>query len=125
MAYNGTDNGSGVTAREGSGTMTYEEIKAAVQRLPVAERLRLAEEITDSVRGTWTVSLPTANGDNKDDAAWRTEFEAERARLLEDIPADSSLHRLLGIARIREKIPMTKEEDRQVILEYLTEKYGS
>ena len=103
--------------------MTYEEIKAESQRLPVADRLRLLEEISHSVREEIVLVPPSLSGLNEE-SAWRTAFEAERAELLKDVPPDSSLHQILGIARTREKIPMTREEDREAKLEYLIEKYG-
>jgi hypothetical protein len=124
VASNRLDNGLAVMTSGRSNTMTYEEIKAAVEQWPVAERLRLVEEISHSVRETLEPATPTSNGRNDDDAAWRKAFEAERAELLKGVPHDSSLHQILGIARTREKIPMTKEEDREAILEYLIEKYG-
>jgi hypothetical protein len=55
--------------------MTYEEIKAVVEQWPVAERLRLVEEISHSVRETLK---PDGTGGANE--AWREEFEAERAR---------------------------------------------
>jgi hypothetical protein len=103
--------------------MTYEEIKAAVEQWPVAEQLRLVEAIAHSVRETVGPTTPALNGRNGDETAWRKAFEAERAELLKGVPHDSSLHQILGIARTQEKIPMTRDEEREVILEYLTEKY--
>jgi len=104
--------------------MTHEEIKEAMERLPRADQLRLVREISH-VSDKHLASLTSSPNDiGDDDAAWRKEFEAERMRLLKDVPPDSWLHQILGIARTREKIPMTKEDDRQAILEYLIEKYG-
>jgi hypothetical protein len=103
--------------------MTYEEIKAEVEQWPIAERLRLVEAISHSVRETLEPTTAASYGRIDDDTAWRKAFEAERAELLKGVPHDSSLHQVLGIARTREKIPMTREEDREAILEYLTEKY--
>ena len=102
--------------------MTYEEIKAEVERWPVAERQRLLEAISRSMREEMAQTPSSSNGSNE--AAWRTAFAAERAALLRDVPSDSSLHQLLGIARTQEKIPMTREEDREAKLAYLIEKYG-
>jgi hypothetical protein len=98
--------------------MTYEEIKAEVEQWPVAERLRLVEEISHSVRET--LKPDTTDGANK---AWREEFEAERARLLKDIPPESSVHRLLGILRTSEHAP-TDEEIREDYTNYLIRKYS-
>lgn len=103
--------------------MTYEEIKAEVEQWPVAEQLRLVREISAMDERLESPSI-SPNDIGEDDAAWRKELEAERMRLLKDVPPDSWLHQILGIARTHEKVPMTKEEDRQAILEYLTEKYG-
>lgn len=104
--------------------MTYEEIKAEVERWPIAEQLRLLEDVSRTVRKNLEPSVAARNGVHDVEDEWRQEFEAERTRLLKDVPADSWLHQILGIARTREKVPMTREEDRQAILEYLTEKYG-
>ncbi|MGI8857875.1 MAG: hypothetical protein ACR2JW_19230 [Thermomicrobiales bacterium] len=98
--------------------MTYEEIKAEVERLPVAEQLRLLEEVSRSVRETLE---PDAVRDGHE--TWRKEFEAERARLLKDIPPESSTHRLLGILRASEHAP-TDEEIREDYTDYLTRKYS-
>lgn len=98
--------------------MTYEEIKAEVERWPVAERLRLVEEISYSVRET--LKPDAADGANE---AWRAEFEAERARLLKDIPPESSAHRLLGILRTSEHVP-TDEKIREDYTNYLIRKYS-
>lgn len=103
--------------------MTYQEIREEVQRWSVTDQLRLLEEISHTVRQTLDPAT-LVTGIDDDDVTWREEFEAERAELLKNVPPDSSLHRILGIARTQKKIPMTKEEDREAILEYLTEKYG-
>lgn len=101
---------------------TYEELLNEVRRLPPKQRLRFIEDVQHSMHDEMVQAPPPKNHD--DEAAWRKEFEAERAALLKDVPPDSSLHEVLGIARTRKQIPMTKEEDREAILEYLTEKYG-
>jgi hypothetical protein len=101
--------------------MTYEEIKAEVARWPIPERLRLLEGISQSVRESLDPVAP--NGTTGEEAAWREKLAAEREDLLKDVPPESSLHTVLGIAHTHRIIPMTKHEDRQVILEYLTEKY--
>jgi hypothetical protein len=98
--------------------MTYEEIKAVVEQWPVAERLRLVEETSHSVRETLK---PDGTGGANE--AWREEFEAERARLLKDIPPESSAHQLLGILRASEHAP-TDEEIRGDYTNYLIRKYS-
>ena len=84
--------------------MTYEEIKAAVEQWPVAEQLRLVEEISHSVRATLEPDVPGGT-----QRAWREEFEAERARLLRDIPPESSAHRTFGMLRTSAHPPTDEE----------------
>ncbi|MDQ2786235.1 MAG: hypothetical protein M3Y58_14680 [Chloroflexota bacterium] len=103
--------------------MTYEEIKAEVARWPVAEQLRLLEDVSRAMRETLEPHAAARNGARDTDAAWREEFEAERARLLKDIPPESSAHRLLGILRTSEYAP-TDEEIREDYTNYLIRKYS-
>lgn len=103
--------------------MTYEEIKAEVEQWSVAEQLRLLEDVSRSVRETLEPNGAARNGTHDADAAWREEFEAERARLLKDIPPESSAHRLLGILRTSEHAP-TDEEIREDHTNYLIRKYS-
>src|SRR5947209_4128740 len=100
--------------------MTYEEVIAEARRLPVDDQLRLLEDLLHAVRER--IGIPEESED--DEAKWRKAFEAERAALLRGVPADSSLHSLLGVGRTRRDVPMTKEEVRDTITDYLMEKYG-
>ncbi len=126
-----------------------ERIIAAVNQLPLAERVRVLEAIAASVRaevgptakaatspqtanGTQPASAPPAdiatapvNDDDSrlNDREWWQRFERRRAELLKDVPPESALHELLGIARTTRRVPMTKEEEQAVIDEYLAEKY--
>lgn len=104
--------------------MTYEEIRAEVERWPVAEQLRLLEDVSRTVRENLEPSRAARNGGTHDvDDEWRQEFEAERARLLKDIPPESSAHRLLGILRTSEHA-LTDEEIREEYTNYLIRKYS-
>ncbi len=103
--------------------MTYEEIKAEVERWPVAEQLRLLGDVSRAVRETLEPSVVARNGVHNVDDEWRQEFEAERARLLKDIPPESSAHRLLGILRTSDHAP-TDEEIREDYTNYLIRKYS-
>jgi hypothetical protein len=98
--------------------LTYEELKAEVEQWPVAERLRLVEEISHSVRATLEPDAAVGA-----DEAWREEFEAERARLLKDIPPESSAHRTFGMLRVSAR-PPTDEEIREDYTDYLIRKYS-
>lgn len=123
-----------------------EQIIAAVNQLPLAERVRVLEAIAASVRAEATPTandMHAANGaqpapappaaatdtdGNTDDShlndrEWWQRFERRRAELLKDVPPESALHELLGIARTTRRVPMTKEEEQAVIDEYLAEKY--
>lgn len=103
--------------------MTYAEIKAAVEQLPVAERLRLVEEVSRSVREILEPKNVAGNSTDKRDEAWREEFEAERARLLKDVPPESSAHRTFGMLRTSAH-PPTDEEIREDYTNYLMRKYA-
>jgi len=103
--------------------MTYEEIKAAVEELPVAERLRLVEAVSRSVREILEATVTIGNGAHDTDEAWRKDFEAERARLLKDIPQESSAHRTFGMLRAPAR-PPTDEEIREDYTNYLMRKHA-
>lgn len=98
--------------------MTYEEVKAAVEQWPVAEQLRLVEEVSRSVRAT-----PEPDAAGGANGAWQKEFEADRARLLKDIPPESSAHRTFGMLRSSAH-PPTDEEIREDYTDYLSRKYS-
>lgn len=103
--------------------MTYAEIKAAVEQLPVAEQLRLVEEVSRSVREILEPNIVADNGTRNTDEAWRKEFEAERVRLLEEVPPESSAHRTFGMLRTSAH-PPTDEEIREDYTNYLVRKYS-
>lgn len=98
-------------------TMAYDEILAEARRLPPGEQRRLVDELSRAMAST-----PVMNGDDPDET-WRRAFEARRRDLLKDVPPNSSAHNLLGIARMRRDVPMTKEETREALTEALAEKY--
>ena len=106
--------------KERAMTMTYEEIVAEARQLPPKERRRLVDELSRSIPDE--PAILAANGDDWDTSWWQA-FEARRRELLKDVPPDSSAHTLLGIARMRRDVPMTKEETREALTEALNEKY--
>ncbi len=101
--------------------MTYEQVIAEAQRLAIGDQLRLLEDLSRTVRER--ISLPEEPA-RDDEAIWREELEEERAAILHDVPADSSLHALLGVGRTRRDVLMSREEAREIVTDSLMEKYG-
>ncbi len=77
----------------------------------LAERARILSD-----NGTVKVEVI----DDDDEAAWQT----ERARILANVPPESSAHRLLGAFRGKGPIAMTPDEERAIVEDALMEKYG-
>jgi len=102
--------------------MTYEEIKAEARRLPVADQLRLIEEIADSVRGRLFQTSLSGDGAIETAPPHRT-WEEERARLLEGVPPDSPIRRTFGMLRTTANVPNDEEVEADYA-NYLIQKYA-
>lgn len=95
--------------------MTQQQFIQEIKQLSVAERLALIETITRSLRE----EIET----NAEDAM--ASEENSREVLLQDNQVEiksAAVRRLYGILKF-ENPPMTREEEREVITEYLMEKY--
>jgi hypothetical protein len=102
--------------------MVDQELVEQVTRLSVPQRLELLELISHSLRaelGT-RVAQPVSSATTVADLA---AIEQLALSLHIDMPADSSLHDLLGVVS-SEAIPTSKEGARDFITDYLIEKYS-
>ena len=85
--------------------------------LEVASRL-VHEDVVMQTTPAASANDPASASD--DDAHW----QAERARILANVPLESSAHRLLGAFRGKGPIAITPDEERAIVEEALMEKYG-
>jgi len=102
--------------------MVDQDLIERVIRLPVPARLELIELLTHSLRedlGAEVAQSASTTVPATDLAA--IERLARSFHL--DVPSDSSLHDLLGVVS-GEAIPTTKEGMRDLITDYLIEKYS-
>jgi hypothetical protein len=98
-------------------------------RLPARQRLELIEALTRSLHGELPAetqalgSAPAPGGPGATGAAIEELAAIERlARSFNlDVPPDSSLHQLRGVAA-NGAVPMAKDEVREIIADYLIEK---
>lgn len=100
-----------------------EDVIRMVERMTPPDRLRVIEAVSRSLREDIAPreSSPTDEGEIPE---WKRQLAEDRARILANVPPESSAHRLLGAFRSTEHVPMTPEEERAVVEEYLAEKYG-
>ena len=111
--------------------MVDHELIERVTRLPVSQRLELIELLTHSLREELAApvrqpsSAPAPGATEADEETSRVLTAVERLALSYnlDVPPDSSLHRILGIVP-SDAVPMTKDEVRDLITDYLIEKYS-
>ncbi len=82
--------------------MIHQQVLEQIYHLPIAERIEIIEKVSRSVREDLN---ETENKENK---------FAERS---------AAIKRLSGIAKT-DNPPMTKKDERQIIEDYLTEKYS-
>jgi hypothetical protein len=100
-------------------------------QLPARQRLELIEVLTRSLRTELAVEVQTPVSSLELYAAGATEGAIEELAAIEqlarsfnlDMPPDSSLHQLRGIVSSR-VVPMTKDEVRDIIADYLIEKHS-
>ncbi len=102
--------------------MTYEELLNEVRRLPPFQRLRLIQDVKQLVTDSFEPDAP-ADSDVRDGVDLHETWEEDRARILKDVPPDSSLHSILGALRTTAYVPMTKEGVREEITDYLIWKH--
>lgn len=106
--------------------LPVEDVIRMVERMTPPDRLRVLAAASRLVREDVVVQTATAvraknpHSDDDDEAAW----QAERARILANVPPESSAHRLLGAFRGKGPIAMTPDEERAIVEEALMEKYG-
>ena len=102
-----------------------------VTRLPVRQRLELIEVLTRSLRGELPAEVQASGGSPEPRAAGATGAAIEELAAIErlarsfnlDVPPGSSLHQLRGIAASG-AVPLTKDEVRELIADYLIEKHS-
>ncbi|MGI8691258.1 MAG: hypothetical protein ACR2M3_21975 [Thermomicrobiales bacterium] len=102
--------------------MTYEELLNEVRRLPAFQRLRLIQDVEQFALDSFEPDA-SPDGDSRDEADLRETWKDDRARVLKGLPPDSSLHRILGALRTTAYVPMTEEEVREEITDYLMWKH--
>jgi hypothetical protein len=111
--------------------MVDHELIERVTRLPVSQRLELIELLTRSLRGELAAlaqqpaSAPAPGTTEGDEETTRVLTAVERLALSYnlDVPLDSSLRRILGVVPSG-AVPMTKDEVRDLITDYLIEKHS-
>jgi hypothetical protein len=82
--------------------MTHQQVLEQIYHLPIAERIEIIEKVSRSVREDLNETQSKENN------------SAERS---------AAIKRLSGIAKT-DNPPMTKEDDRKIIEDYLMEKYS-
>jgi hypothetical protein len=110
--------------------MVNQELVERVTRLPARERLALIEVLTRSLHSDLAPEARAPNITTELSLAEAAAKTAQELAAIEqlakslnlDMPADSSLHQLCGIAL--SVAPMTKAEMRDMIADYLIEKYS-
>lgn len=107
--------------------LPVEDVIRMVERMTPPDRLRVLEVasrlVHEDVVVRTTIVTPTNDVPpvvDDDEAKW----QAERARILANVPPESSAHRLLGAFRGKGPIAMTPDEERAIVEEALMEKYG-
>lgn len=106
-----------------------EDVIRMVERMTPPDRLRVLEAASRLVHEDVVVRIepppttPSVN-DTDTDASYDEWLEI-RARLLADVPPDSSLQHILGALRKRGvRVPMTHEEERDFIADAIIEKHS-
>jgi predicted proteasome-type protease len=106
--------------------MTYQELEARVLQLTPAERLRLLEQISRSLRQEIDPQQQDADTEvlhNTSQVLDRAAIVAEAARLLQiDVPADSALYRVLGSGG-KASQSLSDAEAKELYTDYLIRKY--
>jgi hypothetical protein len=99
--------------------------------LPARQRLELIEALMRSLYGELPADAQALGSAPAPHAAGATRAAIEELAAIErlarsfnlDVPPDSSLHQLRGIAADG-AVPMTKDEVREIIADYLSEKHS-
>jgi len=110
--------------------MVDQELIERVTRLPVPARLELIELLTHSLREELAPAHqqarapePVSTEDDQETTSRLAAVERLAQSLNLDLPLDSSLRRIIGVVPSG-AVPMTKDEVRDLITDYLIEKHS-